>query len=110
MKSNALFRSTILFAAIVLAVPVFAKPVNKIMNLAQASKIGKADLASGEYRFLIDENKVTVMKGKKMIVETQGRWEERSNKSDYDSVLVAEDGQVKEMRFAGQKRVFVLSE
>jgi hypothetical protein len=110
MKSHTFFRSTVLLAAIALAVPVFAKPVSKTINLVKASKIGKADLASGEYRLLIDENKATVMKGNKMIVETQGRWEERSNKSEYDSVLLAEDGQLKEVRFAGQKRVFVLSE
>jgi hypothetical protein len=110
MKTNSFFRSTVLLAAIALAVPVFAKPVVKTINLTQASKIGKVDLTSGEYRFLIDENKVTVMKGKKMIVETQGRWEERSNKSFYDSVLVSDNGEVKEVRFAGQNRVFVLGE
>jgi hypothetical protein len=110
MKSKSFLRSTVLLAAIALAVPVFAKPVTKTINLTQASKIGKADLATGEYRFLIDENKVTVMKGKKLIAETQGRWEERSNKSAYDSVLVSDNGQVKEVRFAGQNRVFVLSE
>jgi hypothetical protein len=108
MKSNSFFRSIFLFALIAVAVPVFAKPVVKTINLSQASKIGKADLASGEYRFFIEDNKVTVMKGKKTMAETQGRWEERDTKSAYDSVLVGEDGQVKEVRFAGQKRVFVL--
>ena len=109
MKFHSLLRSTALLAAIALAVPVFAKPVVKTINLSQSSRIGNASLTSGEYRFLIDENKVTVMKGKKMIAETEGRWEERSVKSIYDSVLVGEDGQVKEVRFAGQTRVFVLS-
>jgi hypothetical protein len=108
MKANSFFCSTVLFALIAVAVPVFAKPVVKTINLSQSSKIGKADLASGEYRFFIDENKVTVLKGKKMMAETEGRWEERKVKSVYDSVLVGEDGQVKEVRFAGQTRVFVL--
>jgi hypothetical protein len=108
MNSHSLLRSAALVAAIALAVPVFAKPVVKTINLSQSSKIGNAALTSGEYRFLIDENKVTVMKGKKMIAETQGRWEDRSVKSVYDSVLIGEDGQVKEVRFAGQTRVFVL--
>jgi hypothetical protein len=108
MKSRSLLRSFALLAATALAVPAFAKPVVKTINLSQASKIGNASLASGEYRFLIDENKVTIMKGKKTLAETQGRWEERNAKSAYDSVLVGEDGQVKEVRFAGQTRVFVL--
>lgn len=108
MKSNSFVRSSVLLAVIALAVPVFAKPVVTTISLSQASKIGDANLASGEYRFLIDENRVTVMKGKNRIAETQGRWEDRNEKSSYDSVLVAGDGQVKEVRLAGQKRVFVL--
>jgi hypothetical protein len=110
MKSNSLFRSTVLLAAMALAVPVFAKPVSKTVNLAQDAKIGQANLQTGEYRFLIDGDKVTVQKGKKTVAETQGRWENRSTKSMYDSVLIGENGQVKEVRFAGQQRVFVLSE
>ena len=110
MKSSSLVRSFALLAVTALAVPAFAKPVVKTINLSQSSKIGNSSLASGEYKFLIDENKVTIMKGKKTMAETQGRWEERNTKSAYDSVLVGEDGQVKEVRFSGQKRVFVFNE
>jgi len=109
MKSNSFFRSLVLFAVVALAVPVFAKPVSKIINLSQAAKVGQTDLKSGEYRFLIDGDKVTVQKGKKVMAETEGRWEERSAKSNYDSVLIGENGQVKEVRFSGQTRVFVLN-
>ena len=35
---------------------------------------------------------------------------ERSAKSVYDSLLLGENGQVREVRFAGQTRVFVFSE
>jgi hypothetical protein len=108
MKANSFFRTAILIGLIAVAAPVFAKPVVKTIKLSQSSKIGKADLASGEYRFFIEENKVTVLKGKKMMAETEGRWEERGVKSAYDSVLVGEDGQVKEVRFAGQTKVFIL--
>src|ERR1700682_2837188 len=102
MKSNSFFRSIFLFALIAVAVPVFAKPVVKPINISPSSKIAQADLASGEYRFYIEETKVTVMKGKKTMAETQGRWEERNTKSLYDSVLVGEDGQVKEVGFGGK--------
>ena len=40
----------------------------------------------------------------------EGRWEERDTKSNYDAVLLSETGQVKEVRFSGQKRVFVFNE
>jgi hypothetical protein len=110
MKTNSFVRSIALLAAVALAVPAFAKPFSKTINIAQAAKLGKSELKSGEYRLEIDGNKATVQKGKEIVAESEGRWEDRSAKSIYDSVLLGEDGQVKEVRFAGQTRVFVFSE
>ena len=110
MKTNSFVRSLALFAVIAVAVPAFAKPFAKTITIAQSSKIGKADLKAGEYRLLIDGNKATVQKGKEVVAESEGRWEDRSSKSAYDSVLIGENGQIKEVRFSGQTRVFVFSE
>ena len=110
MKTNSLIRSLALLAAIALTVPAFAKPFAKTINLAQAAKVGKSELQAGEYRLQIEGTKATVQKGKQTIAESEGRWEDRSTKSAYDSVLVGENGQVREVRFAGQARVFVFSE
>jgi hypothetical protein len=110
MKSNLFLRSVALLAVTALAVPVFAKPVSKTINITQSAKVGKADLQAGEYRLLIDGNKATVQKGKSVVAESEGRWEDRDTKSNYDAVLLGENGQVKEVRFSGQKRVFVFSE
>jgi len=110
MKSNSFFRLAALLAVTALALPVFAKPVSKTINITQAAKVGKADLQAGEYRLLIDGNKATVQKGKSVIAESEGRWEDRDTKSNYDAVLIGEHGQVREVRFSGQKRVFVFSE
>ena len=110
MRTNSLFRSIALLAAIALAVPAFAKPFSKTINIAQAAKLGKSELKAGEYRLQIEGTKATVQKGKEVVAESEGRWEDRSTKSNYDSVLVSETGQVKEVRFAGQTRVFVFSE
>jgi hypothetical protein len=51
-----------------------------------------------------------VQRGKEQVAQSEGRWEDRSTKSDYDAVLLNADGQVKEVRFSGQKRVFVFNE
>ena len=110
MKTNSLFRFVALLAVVALAVPAFAKPLSKTINFTQAAKLGKADLQAGEYRLLIDGNKATVQKGKNVVAETEGRWEERETKSVYDAVLIGENGQVREVRFSGQKRVFVFNE
>ena len=109
MKRNSL-RSFALLAALAMTVPALAKPFTKTINLAQNAKVGKADLKAGEYRLMIDGSKATVQRGKDVVAESEGRWEDRSSKAAYDSVLLAENGQVKEVRFAGQARVFVFGE
>jgi hypothetical protein len=93
-----------------LAVPAFAKPFAKTINIAQTAKLGKSELKAGEYRLQIEGTKATVQKGKQVVAESEGRWEDRSTKSDYDSIVLGENGQVMEVRFAGQARVFVFSE
>jgi hypothetical protein len=110
MKSQSLLRSVTLLAAIALAVPVFAKPISKTINIGQAATFGKANLQAGEYGLLIDGNKATVQKGKQVVAESDGRWEDRDTKAQYDAVLLNDKGQVQEVRFSGQKRVFVFNE
>jgi len=110
MKSNSFVRTAALLGALALAVPVFAKPFTKTISITQTAKVGKATLQAGEYRLSIDGNKVSVTHGKDQVAESEGRWEDRDSKSSYDAVLLGENGQVKEVRFAGQKRVFVFSE
>jgi hypothetical protein len=100
---------TVALAAL-LSVPAFAKPVARTINLAQTAHLGTATLTAGEYRLLIDGDKATVQKGKQVVAESEGRWEERDSKSQYDSVLLGADGSVKEVRFSGQKRVFVFNQ
>lgn len=110
MNTKSLFRTAAMLGVLALAIPAFAKPVTKTINITQTAKVGKATLKAGEYRLSIDGNKATVQKGKEMVAESEGRWEDRDRKSDYDAVLLGDDGNVKEVRFAGQKRVFVFSE
>lgn len=110
MNRNSLVRSFALLAAFAMAVPAFAKPFSKTINLVQNAKLGKAELKSGEYRLQIDGSKATLRKGKQVVAESEGRWEDRSNKAAYDSVLLDDNREVKEVRFAGQSKVFVFSE
>ena len=110
MKNNTFYRIAALLVALAMTVPAFAKPFTQTISLTQAAKVGKASLQAGEYRLLIDGNKATVQKGRNTVAETEGRWEERDQKSQYTSILLGADGQVHEVRFAGQKRVFVLGE
>ena len=111
MKVQSLVRSAVLVAALVAStVPAFSKPLAKTISISQNAKVGKADVQAGEYRLLIDGNKATLIKNNTTVAESDGRWEDRDSKSNYDAVLLGENGQVKEVRFSGHTRVFVFSE
>lgn len=110
MKTNSLFRISALLAVLAMAIPVFAKPVTKTISITQTAKLGTATLNAGSYHLVIDGTKATVEKSGQKVAESEGRWENRDTKAQYDSVLLGADGQVREVRFAGKNRVFVFSE
>lgn len=102
-------RTVAVLAIVALALPVLAKPVSKSLNISQPAKVGSTRLTAGDYRLLVDGDKVTVQQGKKVIATASARWEERNKKWDYDSVVIGPDGDLQEVRFAGESRVLVLS-
>jgi len=98
-----------LLAALALAIPAMAKPISKNINIADTAKFGSTTVSAGEYRLLIDGTKVTVQHDSKTVAEVEGRWEDRAEKASRNSVLLGANGEVKEIRFAGEKRVLVLA-
>ncbi len=110
MKWFSGLRVIAVLAAVALAVPVFAKPTITTLTIAQNAKVGKASLNAGDYRLQIDGTHATVQKGRNVVAESEGRWEDRDTRAAYDSVLIGEDGRVKEVRFAGKSKVFVFAE
>jgi hypothetical protein len=110
MKSQSILPTAALLAALALAIPTLAKPVSKTITISNPTKIGKYDLKAGEYRLLIDGNKASIQQGKRMVAETEGRWEERDSKAFSDAVVIDDHGQVLEVRFNGLKQVFVISQ
>lgn len=109
MRVNSLVRLVALVAVVALAVPAVAKPVTKSINLTRPAKLGSTQLDAGEYHLIIDENKVTVQRNAKTVAEVEGRWEQREQKSPYNSVLLGPNGELKEIRFSGEKRVLVIA-
>jgi hypothetical protein len=110
MKRNSIYRTAGLLVALAIAVPLLAKPFTKTISISQSAKFGTASVQAGEYLLSINGNKATVQKGKDTVAVSEGRWEERDAKSQYTSIVVDGDGQVREVRFAGEKKVFVFNE
>ena len=110
MKSKSLLANLALCGALAIAVPLLAKPMSTTVPLTHSAKVGQTDLKAGEYRFQIDGNHLTILKGKNQVAEADGRWEDRDSKSDYTSIVSNAEGKVIELRFAGKKNVFVLAQ
>src|SRR5258708_28082219 len=88
MKTNSFVRSMALLAAIAMAVPAFAKPFTKTINIAQDARLGKAELRAGEYRLPIEGNKATVQKGKAVMAESECPWGDRTTNAAYAALLL----------------------
>lgn len=110
MQSKSRLRNLVLLAAVAIAVPAFAKPMNKSLPLNHEVHLGKYDVKAGDYNVLIDGNHLTLKKNNKVVAEADGRWEERNAKSTYTEILSDNDGKVLELRFAGNKSAFVLTD
>ena len=108
MKSKSLLANLVLFGALAVAVPVFAKPMSTNLPVTHAIKVGQSELKAGDYRILIDGNHLTIFNGKKQVAEAEGRWEERDAKAQYTSIVSNAEGKLIELRFQGKKSVFVL--
>jgi hypothetical protein len=108
MRNKSLIRIVALLALAALAVPAFAKPVSRNLSLSHPAKLGQAQLEAGDYRVLIDGTEVTVKRFNKVVAEVDGTWEQRPEKSPYNSFLINRYGQLEEIRFKNDDRVLVL--
>jgi len=110
MRNNFLVRTLILASALAISLPAFAKPIVKDLPITHSMHVGKSTIQSGDYRILIDGNHLTIQKGKKIVAESEGRWEDRDVKVSYDEIVSTADGKMLELRFGGKKSVFVLTQ
>ncbi len=110
MSNNSLVRSLILALALAISLPAFAKPIVKDLPISHSMHVGKTTIQSGDYRILIDGNHLTIQKGKEIVAESEGRWEDRDVKVLYDEIVSTADGKMLELRFGGKKSVFVLTQ
>jgi len=110
MSNTSLVRSLVLASALAISVPMFAKPLVKDLPITHSMQVGKTTIQSGDYRILIDGNRLTIQKGKRVVAEAEGRWEERDLKTDSDEIVSNADGRMLELRFGGKRSVFVLAQ
>jgi hypothetical protein len=99
--------AAVLALAMIVA-PAFAKPVTKVITIADHQKISGKQLNNDEYTFRVDDTKLVVTLKNKVVAEATGRWEPRDTKYAGNAVVSDADGQIIELRFDGEKRAFVI--
>ena len=109
MRRNSWKYFVTVVALSVMLVPVFAKPLLKTVDLTAPQKIAGKELREGSYLFKVDDTKLTVLLKNKVVAEAEGRWEPRNTKVEHDTFISGPDGQIQEIRFEGEKRVFVIA-
>jgi hypothetical protein len=107
MKKS-LVRVVALLAVLALALPVLAKPVSKSVKIMQKARVGTTQLETGEYKLLIDADKVTIQKGNSVVATINCRWEQRDTRPERNAYVIGANGELQEIRFAGENRVLVL--
>lgn len=109
MRKNSLKSLFAVAALAMLVTPAFAKTEVRIITIDGTEKMSGKELKNDVFKFSVDDTKVTVVKGNKVVAEATGRWEPRDKKYDTDTVLTDANGQITELRFAGEKRAFIIS-
>ena len=72
MFRKCLSRLLALLLAVSLVLPVLAKPISKRLTLDRPAKFGRIEVTAGEYRLVLDGNKVVVHRGKDVLGEVEG--------------------------------------
>jgi hypothetical protein len=108
MRRNTWKSLVAVLALALMVMPVFAKPESKIITLTEPQKFAGKQLREGDYTFKIDDTKVTIELRNKVVAEVTGHWAPRDQKWEYNTFVAGADGQVAEIRLAGEKRTFMV--
>jgi len=110
MRSNIWKSVLAVLVLAVLVMPAFANPITitKTITINGTERVAGKELKNDDYTFKVTDTKLVVELRNKVIAEITGRWEPRDKKYDTDTVVATQDGQIQELRFAGEKRAFVI--
>jgi hypothetical protein len=99
--------SLALLAASALALPVFAEPISKTVTFAEPVTVNGTQVKPGDYKVVVDGNKVTIEKRHNVIVQTDARVEQRNAKYPTTSVVHDANGAVREIDLGGGNQAIV---
>jgi hypothetical protein len=104
-----------MLTALLLALPMAArtpknsKTIVTDMDLLNPTSLGGKPLKPGSYKIRVDESKVTVEQGGKMVAEAAVQWKDGTSKAQYSS-FVTDDHGVTEIHFSGKTQYVEIAE
>ena|SRR5579862_4144532 len=102
------FISTLaLLAVTAMAMPAISAPISKTVTFAEQVTINGTQVMPGDYKVVVDGNKVTVEKRHNVIVQTDARVEQRNEKYQTTSVIHDAKGAVQEIDLGGGNQAIV---
>jgi len=108
-RRNSMTVVVALLAAMVLALPVFARPDKVDLVISHPCLVGSSSIRPGSYRLVIDTNKVSFMHDGKVVAEATGEWKKADKKADSTSISYEENGPVREIHIGGRAAYFAIS-
>lgn len=101
---------TLAITAALMAPASFANTsASATMDLLTAATLGGKQLQPATYHVKADDNKVTLMQGKKVVAEAAIQWKNETGKSPY-SAIVVDGSKVKEIHFSGKDKYIEISD
>jgi len=97
-------------AVVVLALPLMAKPITKSLTLTEPTKIAGTLLKPGDYKLVIDGDKLTVEQGKHVVATATVTWEHMNAKSDTNCITITADGELQKICFTGDDKALILGQ
>jgi len=97
-----------LLVALVLAIPVLARPDRAAIELTRTCQVGNSSLRPGNYVLEFDGNKVSFLRGGKAVAEATGEWKKSPQKARDTSVVYETSGRIIEIRPQGRDSYFVI--
>lgn len=97
-----------LLAALVLAIPVLARPDRGEITVSRNCQVGSSSLQAGTYRLVFDGNKVSFLQHGKVVAEANGEWKKMPTKIVDTSVIYEASGRIIEIRLQNHDSMFAL--
>ena len=86
-----------------------SKVTSAQMDFLDAVSLGGTQISPGTYSVIVDDSKVTVKQGGKMIAEAPIQWKDQARKAPYSNIVTVGD-QVTEIHFGGKTRYAAITQ